>query len=281
MASAINFAKAFGFDSVAAAAVFAVLYSLFAGYFVFKIIKDRGRVLISLTLFCLIRVAAFVMRAISAGNSGAGENESLFIATEVLLSIGFFGLLYSAYSLVMDRCLHPNSQLPIPILGQALHLTRNRRLFRMTLLVPVALGIAGIDETSQDSSSTTGIALRKASVIIFLVLTILQVLHTLVLIKAEHEDPSQSLPSSSLSLRSTHTSLLFGLISLFLLIREIFTVATISNLAKANNEHFWYPLVALPELLCVVLFVGIFLGSSGMQAQKGVEENDVENGISM
>lgn len=59
MASEINFAKAFGFNSVAAAAVFAVLYSLFAGYFVFKIIKNRGRVLISLTLFCFSTLLLF------------------------------------------------------------------------------------------------------------------------------------------------------------------------------------------------------------------------------
>lgn len=50
----------------------------------------------------------------------------------------------------------------------------------------MALGIAGINEASSDPSSSTGTSLRKASAILFLVLTVIQVLETLVLIKAEH-----------------------------------------------------------------------------------------------
>jgi hypothetical protein len=43
-------------------------------------------------------------------------------------------------------------------------------------------------------------------------------------------------------------------ISLLLLIREAFATATTINLTKQNNEHFWYPLVALPEVLAVILY---------------------------
>lgn len=50
-----------------------------------------------------VRVAAFVMRAIAVGITSAGENESLFIATEVLLFVGFFGLLNSCMDLVSER----------------------------------------------------------------------------------------------------------------------------------------------------------------------------------
>lgn len=59
---------------------------------------------------------------------------------------------------------------------------------------------------------------------------------------------------TSSSFGATHASLLLIIIALLLLVREIFTVATISNVATANNEHFWYPLVALPEILCVIIF---------------------------
>ncbi|KAE9410776.1 hypothetical protein BT96DRAFT_237652 [Gymnopus androsaceus JB14] len=59
---------------------------------------------------------------------------------------------------------------------------------------------------------------------------------------------------SSSSFGAQYASLIFGLIAILLLIREIFSVATISNIAKANNEHFLYPLVALPELLCAALY---------------------------
>ncbi|KAJ3903007.1 hypothetical protein F5879DRAFT_1016799 [Lentinula edodes] len=270
---AYNYAKAFGWNSVAAAAVFAALYSALALYFVAKIIQERRKVLFTITLFCTsefvtrflrlvvmlssVRVAAFIMRAISAGVASAGDNEGVFIATEVLFSVGFFGLLYATYSLVMDRldlCDNDDTaSIPTPIIGNLLRLTRNRRLFRTALIVPVALGIAGINLASSNPTSSTGTSLREASAIIFLILTVFQVLQTLVLIKAEHEG-KDSLKSTFTSFGTKHASLLFGIISLLLLVREIFTVVTINNIAEANNEHLWYPLIALPEILCVLVY---------------------------
>ena len=46
---------------------------------------------------------SFIIRAVLAGNTAAAQNESLYIAEQVLLSIGYFALLFSAYTLVMDR----------------------------------------------------------------------------------------------------------------------------------------------------------------------------------
>ena len=43
-------------------------------------------------------------------------------------------------------------------------------------------------------------------------------------------------------------------ISLLLLVREAFATATVKNSAKQDTEHFWYPLLALPEILAVILF---------------------------
>ena len=43
-------------------------------------------------------------------------------------------------------------------------------------------------------------------------------------------------------------------ISLLLVVRESFATATVKNSAKQNNEHFWYPFLAVPEILVVVLF---------------------------
>lgn len=48
--------------------------------------------------------------------------------------------------------------------------------------------------------------------------------------------------------------LILLVISLLLLVREIFTTATVNNALKQNNEHFWYPLYALPEILAVTLY---------------------------
>ena len=43
-------------------------------------------------------------------------------------------------------------------------------------------------------------------------------------------------------------------ISLLLIVREAFATATVGNSAKQDNEHFWYPFLAVPEFLVVVLF---------------------------
>ncbi|KAE9408495.1 hypothetical protein BT96DRAFT_914052 [Gymnopus androsaceus JB14] len=184
----------------------------------------------------------------------------------------------------LDFCDNPN--LPIPIIGNILYLTQNRRLFRIALLIPMILGIAGINETSSNPDSSTGTTLRKASTIVFLVLTIIQVLQTVVLIKAEREGVFTYIPphshlilgsrwrhieKHSSSFGATHASILYGIISLLLLIREIFTVATLSNISEANNEHLWYPLVALPEFLCVIIFAipGV-IPSREAQEEKGI-----------
>jgi len=50
-----------------------------------------------------VRVTAFVLRAVLAGSESAGENLGLVIGELVVYSVGFFGLLYSAYTLVLDR----------------------------------------------------------------------------------------------------------------------------------------------------------------------------------
>ncbi|KAJ3911374.1 hypothetical protein F5877DRAFT_86064 [Lentinula edodes] len=87
----------------------------------------------------------------------------------------------------------------------------------------------------------------------FLVLTAFQVLQAIILIEAEHVR-KYSLKYTSISFVTKHVSLIFGIISFLLLIREIFTAATMNNIAKSNNEYFWYPLVALPQILRVFLY---------------------------
>ncbi|KAF9060172.1 hypothetical protein BDP27DRAFT_1407240 [Rhodocollybia butyracea] len=246
MTVTLDFPELFGWESIPAAAIFAVLYSPLFVVFLYKIIHERQRVLFTMTLFCLIRVAAFTLRAISIGVTSVGEDEGVFIATEVLFSVGFFGLLYSAYTLVLDRLELCDDNHPTSTIGDILHFARNRRLFRLALVVAMILGIVGIDMTSSNPTSSTGTTLRKASAVVFLILTIVQVLQTVVLIRAEHSNKDP--------LRNPHVSLFFGVMALLLLVREVFTVATINDLSKANDEDLWYPLVALPEWLCAVIY---------------------------
>ncbi|KAJ3873839.1 hypothetical protein F5051DRAFT_336955 [Lentinula edodes] len=246
MSSPINYAKLFGFESVAAAGIFAALYAPLTVWFFLLLSRHRSYVVFTLFIFCQIRFVAFIIRAILAGSGTAAENLDLFIAGEVLFSVGFFGLLYGAYGLVMDRLAFCSI---VPFDNILNRLMRSRIFFHLGLSTGVALGIVGIVETSNNTSSTIGSVLRKVSVIIFVVLTVLQAYQTVTLVIAERRG---ELDSTSFGAR--HGALIFMLIAILLLLREIFIVATIGSTAQQNNEHLWYPLVALPELLCIILY---------------------------
>jgi hypothetical protein len=72
---------------------------------------------------------------------------------------------------------------------------RNRTLYRLALLVAIALGIAGLSmvEGSNPGDFNTGNSLHKASTIIFLVLVALLAYQTLVLARLELQCASQNL----------------------------------------------------------------------------------------
>ena len=50
-----------------------------------------------------VRIVAFSMRAALAANESAAKNLNVVIAEMVIYNVGFFGLLYSSYTLVLDR----------------------------------------------------------------------------------------------------------------------------------------------------------------------------------
>ncbi|KAK7040390.1 hypothetical protein VNI00_009867 [Paramarasmius palmivorus] len=252
MASTINYAHYVGYNSVAAAVVFAVLYLPLLPWFLLQLFRGRSRLLVILSLFCAIRITAFVIRAYLCSSSSAGENLSLIIADQVLFSVGFFGLLYGAYGLVMDRLDLCERKIDIPIL----RIAGNRNLFRLILLVAVVLGSVGSSKSADFSNPDdikTGKTLHDVSTIIFLVLTVLQTLQTAVLIRAEGDETEYN-GRATTSAGAKYGSFIFAAISLLLLVRQVFFTATLSNLPKQNNEHFWYPLVATTEFICVVLF---------------------------
>ncbi|THU93238.1 hypothetical protein K435DRAFT_840347 [Dendrothele bispora CBS 962.96] len=266
----INFAKSVGqYDSVAAAIVFTVLYAPLAIRFIISLVRQRKRVLFVLTLFCQIRIASFAIRAVLTSSESAGENESLFIADQVLQSVGFVGLLLSTYGLIIDR-LNLSSSNSQPSSRPLFQLLQNQRIFHLLTTTTAVLGIVGITYLTDpdESKRSTGNTLKKVSVVLFLILTVITVLLTAMLIMSEanvsRERPTALKPSTSPASRSqspsssnfVHTQVpyILVLIALLLLFREIFLTATISSPQTQNSEKFWYPLVALPEFLCVVCF---------------------------
>ncbi|KAF9021432.1 hypothetical protein BDZ89DRAFT_1199958, partial [Hymenopellis radicata] len=247
----INYAEAYGYSSLAAAIVFAIVYIPLLGFFIFKSIIARTSVYTSLSIFCLTRVAGFIIRAVEIDVESAATNQSVLIADQVLFGIGFFGLLYSAYTLVMDR----GDLLAIPEAksGNIIdRIARTRKLFRLILTAGVALGIAGITSSSEGDSSSS--VLRQASVIVFLVLTGVQVYLTVKLILNESAY-ARHFPPVDHSLGVQHGSFILGAIAVLLLIRELFLAVTINDMKTSTDEHYWYPLVAIPEVLAVCCIV--------------------------
>ncbi|KAF9065978.1 hypothetical protein BDP27DRAFT_1228167, partial [Rhodocollybia butyracea] len=247
----INYAILFGIDSVAAAGLFAALYAPLCVWFFILFIRHRSYVVFTLALFCQIRLLAFIIRAILAHSESAGENRGLFIAAEILFSVGFFGLLYGAYGLVLDRLALCSSQ---PFNNPITRIMRNHVFFHLALSTGVVLGVIGIVKISNDPSSSVGSVLRKVSVIVFVVLTVLQVYQSVCLVEAERRGELNNPYNPSYNLGSRHGSLIFIVIAILLLMREVFTAATIGSTAEANNEHLWYPLVVLPEFVCMILY---------------------------
>ncbi|KAE9405819.1 hypothetical protein BT96DRAFT_811717 [Gymnopus androsaceus JB14] len=252
MSAPVNYAKLFGFDSVAAAAIFAALWAPLCFWFFVLLFRHRSYVVFVLALFCQIRLVAFIIRAILAGSESAGESLGLFIADEVFFSTGFFGLLYGSYGLVMSRLALCHNQ---PFDNALFRLMRNHLLFHLTLSSGVVLGIVGIIEISNNPSSTLGSIFRKVSIIIFVALTVLQASQTVILAIAERrDDPEERMKHIGISFGARHGAIIFMCIAVLLLIRELFTAATIGSMTEQNNEHLWYSLVALPELLCLILY---------------------------
>lgn len=307
---AINYATFFGFDSVAAAAVFAALYTLLFCFFLFRVLKQRRWILISLLVFCACKeyfLPTCFLKLIGhfsssdyrfyhacCGNKDGQRWREFGICRRdgnIVLSRFFrsaflriyFGCGKVSYfpklpftsflTLIFYRYeLCQTEQSSNPLVKNFLAITRNSRIFRIVMTVPIGLSIAGLDESVEHPEESIGLTLRKVSAAVFLVLTIFQLIQTLLLIKTEHDGRNislilnrsmhgscalldkRSLKYTSSTFGARHASVVFGAISLLLLIRGVFSLATVGN-TKANNEHFWYPLVAVPEILCVFLYL--------------------------
>ncbi|KJA18843.1 hypothetical protein HYPSUDRAFT_168757 [Hypholoma sublateritium FD-334 SS-4] len=247
----INFAKAFGYHSLGAAIIFALLYFPLLAYFIFQSFARPTYVHFVMVVFCLIRIAAFSLRAVLVSIESEGQKLSLLIADQILFGVGFFGLLYSAYTLVLDIEImlnRPESENPI------IRLAKNRRLFRLALLIAVILVVSSTSSTNSDGTVSNSSKTQHAvGVAIFLVLTAVQAFQTLILAKMEIALSRQERRANE-RFGSRHAMSILLLASTLLLVREIFSIITVNDAAKQNTEHFWYPFFAVPEILVALLF---------------------------
>ncbi|KAH7890189.1 hypothetical protein F5I97DRAFT_1850976 [Phlebopus sp. FC_14] len=247
-----NFASAAGIDSVAGAVIFAVLYAPLLLFYIRQSIARPTYVFIVLALFCAVRIAAFVLRALLAGVAADAQNLNLLIVFEVVYNVGFFGLLYSAYTLVLDRGLLSDAPLPGGIISV---ITRRRIIFRVALVVAVAVGITGAVESAIGSSQSTinlGNTLRQLSTYIFFALSLLVALQVILLIRAESAYGTHKVSNGAFG--ATYGIYILCLISFLLVAREAFFTFTSTHLSKQNDEHWWYPFAATTELVAVIMF---------------------------
>lgn len=120
----INYARVDGIDKseVSAAIIFTAVYFPLLFFAIFRAVRRPTFVFIVLCLFCIgeslvgcydegilkcfvtpARLIAFAMRAVLAGSNTAGQKINVVVAEAVIYSVGFSGLLYSAYTLILDR----------------------------------------------------------------------------------------------------------------------------------------------------------------------------------
>lgn len=65
-------------------------------------------------------------------------------------------------------------------------------------------------------------------------------------------------------------------ISILLFVREVYDAATAGDRSRANNEHLWYPLLALPEVLVVLLFAIPGLVPARIQCSEFIVQEEQE-----
>ena len=114
-----------GIETVGAAALFAVLYAALVPLYLWKTARNPTYTFIVLIIFCIcesplfatddqgwlrvttVRITGFILRAILAASDGAKENAGIVIAEMIFFTLGFVGLLYSAFILILGRLVFP------------------------------------------------------------------------------------------------------------------------------------------------------------------------------
>jgi len=245
-----NYAKALLINSFGLALAFTLIYVPLLGVFVFKTIRNSTYVLWITTFFCQVRVVSFAMRALLAKSKSAGENFHLVLAQQVVYGVGFFGILYAAYIMVLDRQFIKRTVGSSPLSK----ITENCHLIRLALLAAVSLSIAGSIQAntgSQQSTINTGKHFKTISIVIFLVVAGLLVVQTVFATLAESRRSLDKKDQSSLAPHRLHILLVVGLL---FVVRESFLLAT-NNKITQYKEQLFYPLEACTELAEVLSFL--------------------------
>ncbi|KAJ6543974.1 hypothetical protein B0H19DRAFT_1238549 [Mycena capillaripes] len=275
---ATNYAAILGIKNKWAPIVFAVIYFLVMLWYLLQAARRHQLVYVALAFFSALRVVSFSLRAVMANNHhNDAFNRQMAIAYEVLYNVGFFSLLLSAYRLLNDRRrmskISQASQKGRSFLHRSAGACHKGRLVELLLLLSIILGAVGIAYSLGTDTGRTrlGYRLNDAATYIFLAVTLILALLTILGIHLERSLlRGPTAPPKPIG--STQHLLILFLIAVLLLLRVLFFAATVHQRANGQptpasaaassikstaqgNEHLWYPLAALAELLVVLFFL--------------------------
>jgi len=256
-----NYDPILGITNKWAPIVFAVLYFFIFIYYISQAIRRHASIYSGLAFFSLLRIVAFSLRAAMANNSKAASNEGIAIAYAVLYTVGFFSILLSAYRLLHDRERLARMNRIGGRITSALH---RGHLVHLLLFLAVVLGTVGLVYALGTWGHTAlGNSLNSASTYIFLAVAVIIAILTFLLIRLERKLRGTN-GASAPAVGANHHHLILALIAALLLLRTLYYGVTVHKRLtgqttgltnKQSNEHFWYPLAALAELLAAMLFL--------------------------
>ncbi|KAJ7264932.1 hypothetical protein B0H12DRAFT_215422 [Mycena haematopus] len=273
-----NYAQVLGIQNKWAPIVFAAVYFVLMVWYFIQAARRHAWVYGGLAFFSAIRVVSFTLRALIANNHrNDAFNGPMATAYEVLYNIGYFSILLSAHRMLHDRRWlakingarsKGRSTLPYRLLG-GFH---KGRIMELLLLASIILGAIGVSYALGTNTGRTAVGnkLNEASTYIFLAATVLIVLGTFMVIHTERMLRGAVATSQPPAGITEHAVLL--IIGALLLLRVLFYATTVHQRATGQqtptsaassvvkqtaqgNEHLWYPLAALAELLAVLLFL--------------------------
>ncbi|KAJ7507196.1 hypothetical protein B0H11DRAFT_194626 [Mycena galericulata] len=291
---ATNYSSILGIQNKWAPILFAVIYFLLMLWYLAQSVRRHAWVFSALVFFSALRVISFSLRAAMANNhANDAFSRKIAIAYEVLFNISIFSLLLSAYRLLHDRRrlakINRTRDTGRGFLHRAMGGFHKGRIMELLLLLSVLLGAIGVALALGPNVRHTNVGnkLNDASTYIFLVVAVIIALLTILVIRIERSlrltgagtgtgtDTGTAAGTGTAApspIGATHHHLILSLIALLLLIRMLFYAATVHQRATGQqttgsqalsfvrrtsqgNEHLWYPLAALAELLAVLLFL--------------------------
>ncbi|KAJ6509133.1 hypothetical protein DFH09DRAFT_1374808 [Mycena vulgaris] len=253
---ATNYASILGIQNKWAPILFAVIYFLVMLWYLVQAVRRHAWVYGGLAFFSALRVISFSLRAAMANNHrNDAFNRKIAIAYEIIYNVGFFSVLLSAYRLLHDRRrlakINQARDRGSSFLHRMMGGFHKARIIELLLLVAVILGAIGIADALGANAGriNLGNRLNDASTYIFLARSV--------------RGTGTAAPSP---IGASHHHLILLGITALLLLRMLFYASTVHQRAtgqqtptsqaastiKRNaqgNEHLWYPLAALAELL--------------------------------